>query len=255
MWGAIVGDFIGSVYENVDLKGHDLPLITNISHFTDDSILTIATMAALLKDCSFESQYRYYANKYPAQYGAMFSNWLIDDIRYDSYGNGAAMRVSPIALASDSAASAMHAAKDSALCTHSSAEALLSVQAVTSAIFLARQGSNAAQIQIEICERFYPQTFDIDYLHKNYQFTSRASESVPIAIFLALQSTSFKDCMRKGLYVGGDTDTILAIAGSIAEQLYGIPIELLKPVQQKLDLNYPELIKIAVEFDEKNLGH
>jgi len=255
MWGAVIGDFVGSAYEGTGLKGKDLPLVTASSTFTDDTVMTAATIQALLDDQSFAICYRRMGQRYPdAGFGPRFSRWLEGDSSVtDSYGNGAAMRVAPVALIAHSVEETIELATQSAICTHNSAEGIQGAQAVALAIYMARNGFNASSIGREIERRYFPLDFELEKLHRSYRFSASACESVPQAIFVALGSTSFDDCMRRGLYIGGDTDTILCMAGAIAEQLHGsTPAGLRVQVRDQLAERAPDLLELIERFNSEH---
>lgn len=256
MWGAIIGDFVGSIYEHSDLKGHSLPLISPTSHFTDDSVLTVATAHALLNnDCDFVESYQHWGHQYrDCGFSSSFENWLSMGglVEYDSPGNGAAMRVSPIGWLYNTEDEVTTMANRSAEPTHQHPDAIRAAQATALAILYARQGIPRETIRQKLSERFrYDLSVDLDELHREYQFTTVARWSVPHAIQIALDSRSFKDCMRLGLYIGGDTDTICAIAGSIADALYPnqIPNDLKSHSRSYIEKWAPEMLLIISKFE------
>lgn len=255
MWGAIVGDFVGSIYEHANLKGHTLPLISPTSHFTDDSVLTVATAQALLTDQNFIEAYQDWGHRYrDCGFSDNFENWLSMGGLYEcqSPGNGAAMRVAPIGWLCNSEDEVKVMANRSAEPTHQHPDAIRAAQAVALAIFYARQGMLREAIRDELSQRFrYNLNEDLGRLHRDYEFTTVAKWSVPHAIQIALDSRSFKDAMRLGLYIGGDTDTICAIAGAIAEVLYPnqIPTELKSHARHYLERWAPDMIPVISKFE------
>ena len=148
---------------------------------------------------------------------------------YGSYGNGAASRVAPVAQL-DSLDEVLAMAEASAKCTHNSDEGIRSAKAVAQTIWLARNDHTPEQVRELISLEYYPLYYDLEELHENFSFCTDAEETVPVALWIALSSESFQEVMRKGLYVGGDTDTILSIAGAVAEALFGVPLTLKKEV-------------------------
>lgn len=253
MWGSLTGDFIGSAYESGTMRGLDLPFITNQSHFTDDTVMTVATIESLLDGLSFAICYRRLGQRYPdAGFGHRFQRWLEGDSSVtDSWSNGAAMRVAPVAMVANSVDEVIELATQSAICTHNSAEGIKGAQAIALSVYLARKGFNANAIGKEISRRYYALDFSLERLNRHYRFSSAARDSVPQAIYIALTSTSFKDCMRNGLYIGGDTDTILCMAGAIAEQLHGgVPGELTAHVRNHLEVNAPEMLALVNRFTD-----
>ena len=233
MLGAIVGDIIGSTYEGRDLKGFSLPFFTAQSRPTDETYLLLATADVIRhQNKSFAEAYREAYRKDPeAGYGAMFSQWAEapDMPAYGSYGNGAASRVAPVAQL-DSLDEVLAMAEASAMCTHNSDEGIRSAKAVAQTIWLARNDHTPEQVRELISLEYYPLYYDLEELHENFSFCTDAEVTVPVALWIALSSESFQEVMRKGLYVGGDTDTILSIAGAVAEALFGVPLTLKKEV-------------------------
>lgn len=261
MIGAIIGDIAGSIYE----RSGEKPLLENLidrnSSFTDDSVLTIAiahSLIELLKAGSFADSRSYYqrylweyGNRYKnAGYGYSFLQWLNtkDPKPYNSFGNGSAMRVSPIGYAFSTLDKTLEEAKKSAEVTHNHPDGVKGAQAVAGSVFLARQGEGKVSIKRFIEEEIgYDCSFDLEELHRNYRFEIKCSESVPQAVFAFLASNDFEDSIRKAIYIGGDTDTIACITGSIAEAYYRhIPEHLIGDAKSKLDV---EQRRIVFEFE------
>jgi ADP-ribosyl-[dinitrogen reductase] hydrolase len=267
MLGAIIGDIIGSVHEFSKDKIRDAELFVDSSIFTDDSVLTLATASAVMEDSDYGERYgRFFTLYYNRQhsdymgpgigYGPMFCEWGLTPINsrkpYNSYGNGSAMRVSPIAWKYNSLVDVMIEAQLSASCTHNHIEGIKGAQSVAVAILMGRQGFPKEEIKKLIETYFgYNLDFDLDNLHREYTFNATAHGSVPQAIFCALNANSFEEVMRNCLYIGGDTDTIGAIAGSIAEPLYGIPVEFRDKAMKILEDHAPNLMGIALEFEKR----
>ncbi len=239
MFGAICGDIIGSYYEHHYTKEYDFELFHNGSCFTDDTVLTAAVCDVLLshRDTSeklsdkqyaeeYAYRYRQYYSRYPnAGFGEMFQEWARSDNLYKqkSYGNGAAMRVVPIAYAFDNVEDVLNHAKLSALYTHNNKEAIIGAQAVVASVFLALKGYSKNNIREYISKNFgYNLSVSIDEIRKTYVFDSRTGYSVPPAIMAFLQSDSYEDAVRKAVSLGGDADTMACIAGGIAEAYYKI---------------------------------
>ncbi len=267
MMGAIVGDVIGSVYENENVKTTAFPLFSRFSRFTDDSVLTIAIADALLNRTTHRIKYiedrrnqhiyalklKEYGQRFPnAGYGQMFSEWVKSSSThgYRGYGNGSAMRVSPIAYAFDTLDAVLHEAKLSAQPTHNHHEGVKGAQAVAAAIFLARTGHNKIFIQNFVQKQFgYNLSQRLDDIRSGYQFDSSCQGSVPQAIMAFLESDDFEDAIRKAISLGGDSDTIACITGSIAEAYYkGIPPEILSKANLILDFG---LQRIVQTFNER----
>ncbi|WP_415906931.1 ADP-ribosylglycohydrolase family protein (plasmid) [Neptuniibacter sp. QD72_48] len=244
MFGAIIGDLIGSSYEGKDQKGYNLPFFTELSHPTDETYLLDATNKALSTSKCFASDgiafgqfYRdaYFNSAFADDYGHMFRQWAEDHTGpYQSYGNGAASRVAPVAFYAESEAEVLDLAELSAKCTHNSEEGVKGAQAVALSVYLAKQGQSADEIRDRISHEFYPLYYDLEDLHNEFGFSTDAETTVPVAIWIACTSDDFKEVMSKGLYIGGDTDTILSIAGAIAGELYGIPEEFSEPAHKIL---------------------
>ena len=227
MLGAIIGDIVGSVYEWHNLKSVDFELLTPQNFFTDDSVMTVATARALMGDRDFGRHYRELGLRYPDRgYGCMFKDWLNGHIHgpYNSFGNGSAMRVSPVAYAARTLQEALELAKASAEVTHSHPEGIEGAQAVAAAIFWARTGMKADAIAAEL-ERRHSYNFrkPVEEIRRTNRFDETCAGTLPVVLACVFQSTSFEDCLRLAVSCGGDSDTIAAIAGSIAEPLFGIP--------------------------------
>ena len=253
--GAITGDIVGSVYEFNNHRSKDFPLFSDDSEFTDDSILTIATMMALMnggKSDDFVDAYRRLGNKYPSSYGNRFSDWLAVDNPepYDSWGNGSAMRVSPVAWWSNDIDEVATLAKVSAEVTHNHPEGVKGAQSVAEAIFLARTGKSKQDIKKHVEERHGSfLDFKLADIRKTYPFDESSAGTVPPAIVAFLESTDFEDAIRNAISIGGDSDTLAAITGSIAEAFYGgVPNDIMGDVLFKyLD---EDLRKIVRDFNQ-----
>lgn len=238
MLGAIIGDIAGSLYEFESPKTKGIELFAEGSRLTDDSIMTIAVGCAcadsdLHDEKDFKSSVIWYMRRigrqYPrAGYGGMFYRWLISDVMpaYNSFGNGSAMRVSPVAWVAESLEQAETLAEWSAEVTHNHPEGIKGAQAVASAVYLARQGKTKETIKAYIEEHYYALDFTLEEIRPNYSFDVTCQGSVPQAILSFLESADFEDALRNAISLGGDGDTIAAMAGSIAEAYYGIPEEI-----------------------------
>lgn len=249
MIGAILGDIIGSPYEfDMGNKSKDFPLFSNESCYTDDSVMTIAVCDAFMSvsnnadDEEILSSLRYSMRKYGrafpnAGYGARFARWLCDPNMgaYGSYGNGSAMRVSSAGWRFDNIDDVRHAARLSAEVTHNHPEGIKGAEATASAIYLARAGSSKAEIKEYIEKEFnYDLSRTCDEIRPNYHHVESCMETVPEAITAFLEGNSFEDVIRTAVSLGGDCDTLTAIAGSIAEGFYGIPEELKTECRNRL---------------------
>ena len=262
MIGAILGDIIGSPYEfDRGNKSKDFPLFSKYSTYTDDTVMTLAVCKAFLDaqqdetdDCILEgiaNRMRQFGKMYPdAGYGGMFRRWLhnTDYKAYNSFGNGSAMRVSSVAWLYNDIDAVRHAARLSAEVTHNHPEGIKGAEATASAIFLARTGHSKAEIKeyIEI-EFDYRLNRTCDEIRPEYYHTETCMETVPEAITAFLEGDSFVDVIRTAVALGGDCDTLTAIAGSIAEGFYGVPTELKEECYKRL----PEhLLEVLKEFEE-----
>lgn len=239
MLGAIAGDIIGSVYEGNNIKTTDFPLFCADSRFTDDTVLTVAVADAILNNKGYEETIKHYAFKYPnAGYGRAFKRWvnLWESKPYNSFGNGSSMRVSPVAWAFDSLETVLEEAEKSAAVTHNHPEGIKGAQAVALAIFLARNKESKESIKQEITTRFnYDLERKLDDIRPNYRFDVSCQGSVPESIIAFLESNDFEDAIRKAVSIGGDSDTIACISGSIAEAFYsGIPDNIKKEATERL---------------------
>ncbi|AMB98553.1 hypothetical protein AWM75_00450 [Aerococcus urinaehominis] len=248
MLGAIIGDVIGSAYErpSQSTKKYDFDLWTDRSHFTDDTVMTLAIGQALkshlagnesfVEACRY--QMRQYGRTYPnLAYGKSFKAWLSasDQAANPSYGNGAAMRVSPIAWFATNQNQCLQLAKSQALVSHDHEEAVIGAQAAALAVFLARQGARKIEIKQAITQLAdYQLDTDLADIRPGYYFQVRASQSVPQAIMAFLQSQNFEDAIRLAVSLGGDADTLAAIAGSIGQAYYGVPATMVDQVRAYL---------------------
>jgi ADP-ribosylglycohydrolase len=237
--GAIAGDVIGSVYEYSPHKSTDFPLFIPESHFTDDSVLTLAVAEALLDQFRYLDFIQSYAKRYPdSGFGLHFVKWLFSNSSepYNSFGNGSAMRVSAVGWAFDTLAETLHEAEASAAVTHNHPEGIKGAQAVALAIFLARNGSSKEAIRIEITSRFgYDLSSTLDQIRPSYHFDESCQGTVPPAIIAFLESDDFEDAIRKAVSLGGDADTLAAITGSIAEAFYGgVPEKIIAEIKTRL---------------------
>jgi len=247
MFGAIAGDVIGSAYEWNPVKTTDFQLFTDKSYFTDDTVLTVATAAALTSDMGYAQAYRYFALTNPgAGYGGMFERWVISNNQepYNSYGNGSAMRVAPIAWAFESIEKVLSEAKKSATTTHSHPEGIKGAQATAAAIFMARHGISKEAIKNYVTAHFgYDLDRKLDDIRPDYRFDVTCQGSVPESIIAFLEGTSWEDTVRLAVSLGGDADTQAAIAGSIAEAFYGsVPQEIMNKVTPLLTKDLQEIM-------------
>lgn len=262
MYGAILGDIIGSPYEfDRGNKTKDFPLFSRNSTYTDDTVMTIAVADAFLaisaemEDDTIKhrviQKMQKYGRLYPyAGYGGMFRRWLKspDPKPYGSYGNGSAMRVSSVAWLVEDLDTVRRMARLSAEVTHNHPEGIKGAEAAASAIFLARTGSAKEEIRTYIEENFhYDLSRSCDEIRPNYHHVESCQETVPEAITAFLEGESFEDVIRTAVSLGGDCDTLTCIAGSMAEGFYGVPEELKAECRKKLPEN---LLDVLQRFDE-----
>lgn len=237
MIGAIAGDMIGSPYEAYPIKHtHFDPVV---SAFTDDTVLTIAIADAILNGADIASSLKKFAEKYfHLPYGGGFRNWVRsrDNSPYNSFGNGSAMRVSPVGFAYDSVDDVLHQAERTAAVTHNHPEGIKGARAAALAIYLARMGESKDGIRIEITDRFcYDLNRTVDEIRPNYSFDVTCQGSVPESIVAFLDSDSWEDAVKKSISLGGDADTMACIAGGIAQAYYKkIPERIVEEVRKRL---------------------
>lgn len=237
MIGAIFGDIVGSVYEFQNIKTKDFELFGKGCFFTDDTVMTVAVADALLqfdgmddvelfKKILVTTMHRY-GKKYPnAGYGGRFGFWLYTESTepYGSYGNGSAMRVSPIAWYFDTLEDVLTYAKASAEVTHNHPEGIKGAVVTAGATFLARSGASMPEIK-EFVSRYYDMNFTLDEIRTTYRFNETCQNTVPQAMQAFFESKSFEDAIRNGISIGGDSDTLCAICGAVAEAYYGLSDE------------------------------
>ena len=240
MLGAIAGDIIGSRFEHARIKSKDFELFNRQSVFTDDTVLTLAVADSLLHEMPYAEKFREYFHDYPAAgYGGRFRRWARSPqpAPYGSYGNGSAMRVSPIAWYYDSLADVLKEALHSAEMTHNHPEGIKGAQAIAAAVYLARKGSSKSEIKAYIEEQFsYDLSSSVKAIRENYGFEISCQKSVPQAIIAFLESVDFEDAVRNAVSLGGDSDTLACMAGGIAEAFYGgIPTEIAEEALNRLD--------------------
>ena len=248
MIGALFGDIVGSVHERSRTNTTRFPLLVPASRFTDDSVLTIATAHALLTGEPFDTAYRSWALRYPhAGYGGAFKKWMNtpDAPPYNSWGNGSAMRVSSVGFAYDNLDAVMMEAQRSAEVTHKHPEGIKGAQATAVAIFMARKGQSKSQIKTAIAKSFgYDLNRTVDEIRPTYVFNESCQETVPEAIIAFLESNDFEDAIRNAISLGGDSDTLTCITGSLAEAFYGgVPKAIAEKALSYLDPNMCEVVK------------
>ncbi len=242
MYGAFIGDIVGSKYEFNNIKTKDFPLFSKGCDYTDDTIMTAAVAQAIMLSLREHDDSRAsgkgfqallvdvmrdFGKRYPAPlgaYGTGFAQWISQENPrpYGSYGNGSAMRVSPCGLAAVTLEEALASARASAAVTHNHPEGIKGAEAVSAAIYLAKCGKSKAQIRQYIGKYYYDLSFTLDSIRQTYQFDGSCQGSVPQAMVAFLESESFEDAIRNVISIGGDCDTTGAITGSIAWTYYAV---------------------------------
>jgi len=253
MIGAIAGDIIGSVYEGNPIKTKEFPLFHPQCRFTDDTVLTIAVADAILTCHSYQHSILEIGRNYPyAGYGGAFIHWLSSDNPepYNSWGNGSAMRVSPVGFAFKTEDDVLREAKKTAEISHNHPEGIKGAQATALAVFLARIGHGKEEIRSHISHRFgYNLDRTVDHIRPAYSFDVSCQGTVPEAIIAFLDSESYEDAIRNAISLGGDSDTLACITGGIAEAFYrGVPDHIQTKVRECLT---PDLRKITEDFCRK----
>jgi ADP-ribosylglycohydrolase len=250
MLGAITGDIVGSIYEFDNIKVTEFPLFTSQCSFTDDSVLTVALADAILHQKDYSETMKLYFRSYPdAGYGARFYQWASSDrsTAYNSWGNGAAMRISPIGYAFNSLSEVLRKAQEYTEVTHNHPEGIKGASATASAIFLARTGHTKNQIKDYITNHFgYNLERTCDEIRPHYVFNESCQETVPEAIVAFLESNDFEHAIRLAISLGGDSDTLACITGGIAQAFYsGVPWEIAEKTLLILD---EPLRNITIKF-------
>ena len=259
MIGAIIGDIVGSRFEWDNHRSKDFDLLTHKCFFTDDSVMSLAVCDALLK-C--EPDYRNLSEQavrsmqnigrpYPhCGYGGSFCRWMYSDNPqpYNSYGNGAAMRVSGCGYVGNTIDEVKQLSKAVAKVTHNHPEGMKGAEATAVAVFLARTGKSLFEIQDYITKNYYELGFTLDSIRETYRFNETCQDTVPQALEAFFESTSFEDAIRNAISIGGDSDTIAAITGAVAEAYYGVPTDIRKHALTFLD---ERLLKILLEFENR----
>lgn len=274
MLGAIIGDIVGSIYEFDNIKTKEFEFFQENMELTDDSVMTLAVAKALMdtleigNETGFKNLSREISeeklkliqnkfgseinpkteleanailrmveigNKYPyMSYGTRFRYWLGEPIAYNSFGNGSAMRVSPVAYVAKNIEEVKFLSREVTKVSHNHEEGIKGAEATAVAIFMAKKGSSKEEIKSEM-EKYYSLDFKYEDLVKNYGFDETCQGTVPEAIYIFLESKDFEDAIRTAISIGGDSDTLAAIVGSIAEAYYDIPEELEKKALSYMD--------------------
>ncbi|GHU75694.1 hydrolase [Clostridia bacterium] len=254
MLGAIIGDIVGSRFEFDNYRHKDFELFGKGCKVTDDSIMTLAVAKSIIgadaatdrESADYHATLARYTVKnmrdigqnYPnCGYGGSFAKWMFSSNPrpYNSYGNGAAMRVSPAGFAARSEQDALRLAATVTAVTHDHSEGIKGAQAIALGVYMAKQGASISDIRERINHDYYKLDFTIDQIRSKYRFNETCQKTVPQAIECFLESTSFEDAIRIAISLGGDSDTIGAITGAIAEAYYGIPTDIAEKALTYLD--------------------
>lgn len=263
MLGALGGDIIGSVYEWDNIKSKEFPLFGDNNCYTDDSVMTCAVANAAVDYSKYKDldrfrvdcikNMRHYGKTHiNAGYGGRFIKWILSQNPqpYNSYGNGSAMRVSSVAYVSETLEEAGQLAEISAEVTHNHPDGIAGARVVAGSIWLLLHGAGKAEIR-EYAGKFYDVDFKLDDIRKDYRFDVSCKGSVPQAIVAFLDGEDYEDSVRNAVSIGGDSDTIAAIAGGIAEAYYGIPREIEDKIISYLD---DDLLYSVNNFKKRKLG-
>lgn len=259
MLGAIIGDIVGSRFEWNNYKDKDFEFLTYKCFPTDDSIMSLAIAQAImvskkdhsnLSENAIECMQRVGRNYPDCGYGTTFKDWIFsnDPKPYNSYGNGAAMRVSAAGFAANSLDEAKELSRMITEVSHNHPEGIKGAEATAVAIYMAKSGSSILEIRDYINEKYYPMNFSLDEIRDTYKFDESCQGTVPQALQVFFESTGFEDAIRNAISIGGDSDTIAAICGGIAEAYYGIPTDIRKHALTFLDQN---LMQLLILFENK----
>ena len=250
MLGAVVGDIIGSVHEPAGTKTKDFSLFVPRSTFTDDSVLTVAVAEWILSGRDLVDLLHAFFERFPGRgYGGMFLDWAYDRRRepYNSFGNGAAMRVSPVGFAFETLEEVLAWSARSAAVTHNHPEGIRGAQATAAAIYFARRGHDKDQIRSTLeSQSGYDLSATLDQIRPTYRFDETCQKTVPQALIAFFESTSYEDAIRNAISLGGDADTLACITGGIAEAYYGsVPPDL---VERAKAILHKDLLTVVDRF-------
>lgn len=266
MWGAIIGDIVGSRFEHKNYRKKDFSLFSAHSYFTDDTLMTLAVAKALCKcgrapDIALYNEtircMRVIGAKYPyAGWGLSFAKWLKAENPqpYQSFGNGAAMRVSPVGEYARSEEEAKRLSRIVTAVSHDHPEGLKGAECVAMCVYLAKNGTGKEQIFQRVKEEYYPEiaSLSCENLSKVYTFDESCRGTVPQALTCFFEGKDFEDTIRNAISIGGDSDTIAAIAGGVAEAFFGIPTALIDVAKLYLDADLLQLAENIEKEWEKN---
>lgn len=248
MLGAIAGDIIGSIYEFNNIKSKDFSLFTPASTFTDDTICTVAIIDSLLHSLDPQEAMLDWCRKYPElSYGTRFRQWIFsnDPRPYHSFGNGAAMRISPVAWVAEGEEHLFELSDKYTAITHDHKEGLKGARAIALAVYLTKKGLCSKDLKLELTKNFsYDLNATVDEIRSNYCFDETCQGTVPQSIICFLEAESFEDAIRNAISIGGDSDTVGAIVGSIAEAKWGVDEHISKEVWKRLT---PDIQQILIK--------
>lgn len=259
MIGAIIGDIIGSRFEFDNIKTKDFDLFTDESTFTDDTVMTLAVAQALM-NCGHDMTrlsdetvkcMRELGQKYPDRgYGGRFGKWLVsrDPQPYNSYGNGAAMRVSPCGDAAQSLQEAVLLSEDVTKVTHNHEEGLKGAECTAVAVYLSRSGMSKDEMRTYLSENYYPMDFTLDEIRPDYTFDESCQGTVPQSLVAFFEAESFEDAIRNAISIGGDSDTLADITGGIAGNYFSIPDRMKEKAFSYLPAEFIEIIDKFQEY-------
>ena len=253
MLGAIAGDVVGSIFEAIPIKRTDFTLFHLLSTYTDDTVLTVAVADTILHGTDYGKSIKSFARRNPLRgYGPRFLMWMASPSMkpYNSWGNGSAMRVSPVGFAFDDEDKVLEEAKKSAECTHNHPEGIKGAQATALGILMGRKGRSKDQIKERIEDQFdYDLSRTLDEIRPTYKTDLSCQGSVPESIIAFLESEDYESTIRNAISLGGDTDTMACIAGGIAQAFYGaIPEEIVKQTRKRLPKGF---LAIVDGFNER----
>ncbi len=257
MIGAIIGDIVGSIFEWDNIKTKDFPFLTKACFYTDDTVLTIAIAVALMRNRDDAHQLKRLTMKYLrklgkaypyAGYGSHFKSWLYtrNPKPYQSLGNGAGMRVSPVGMVAQSEDDVKKLSKIVTTVTHDHPEGIHAAEAIAMCVFLARTGASKETIKNYVLTNYYDINFTLDSIRPSYTYDVTARGSTPQAIVAFLEADNYEDAIRNAISIGGDSDTIAAMTGAIAGVYFGIPETIKK---QGLKYLPKHLLKYVNEFE------
>lgn len=257
MLGAIIGDVVGSRLEYDNIRRKNFELFTEKCCYTDDSLMTTIVAKVLLDGVQDDKEkiidyFKYYGRRNPAAYGPTFARWIYSDYRepYNSFGNGSAMRISPVGWLANSEEEVKELSKKITEVTHNHPEGLKGAEVTAMCIYYARTGKSKDFIK-KYAEQYYNLDFDYEDLRKNYKYDITCQGTVPQCIYCFLISNSFEDCLRTAVSIGGDTDTVAAISCSIAEAYYGLNENDLEIAKKALEFCSDDMLEIVKQVVNK----